>query len=197
MEVWAYLTDGYAISDFGRFWSTRVGVMKTPINNKGYPHLNIRQNGASVRIMCHVSVAMTFIPNPENKRCVNHIDGNKANNIVANLEWATYSENHIHAIKYLGKQGAKNNHRRKKILATKDGCDPVEVLGVRELARLIGVPYQAVQNGLKNSRLKYLGWGFKLIEDSSWTPKLLKVLPAVATEERGYKLYGKLIELIK
>lgn len=65
---------------------------------KGYLEVRLTDdNKISKNYVVHRLVATAFIPNPENKPTVNHIDGNKHNNNVDNLEWATYSENNQHA----------------------------------------------------------------------------------------------------
>jgi hypothetical protein len=76
-----------------------AGVTLSNTNNKIYPNI-------------HRLVAIGFIPNHFNKPCVNHIDGNKLNNKVSNLEWVTNSENQLHAYK-TGLQNpiyGKDNH---------------------------------------------------------------------------------------
>jgi len=73
--------------------------MKQAKNKKGYPIVYLRKNGKSHVLTVHRLVATAFIPNPDNKPQVNHIDGNKTNNYVDNLEWCTNSENMDHAIR--------------------------------------------------------------------------------------------------
>ena len=63
------------------------------LNNRGYLSVGIKRKTH----MVHRLVAQAFIPNPENKPFVNHIDGNKLNNDVTNLEWCTCAENNAHA----------------------------------------------------------------------------------------------------
>lgn len=62
-----------------------------------YITVDLSKNGNFVAKALHRLVAETFIPNPDNKKQVNHIDGNKQNNRVDNLEWTTASENNKHA----------------------------------------------------------------------------------------------------
>lgn len=66
----------------------------------GYEQVALMINKKSVHLKVHRIVAKAFIPNPYNKLTVNHLDGNKLNNHVDNLEWATQSEQLIHAHKH-------------------------------------------------------------------------------------------------
>ncbi len=86
----------YFASPYGEISNGRI-IMKTYLINSGYASLKFSINGNRSSHLVHRLVAQTYIPNPESKKEVNHIDGNKLNNNVCNLEWVTSSENNIHA----------------------------------------------------------------------------------------------------
>lgn len=95
----------YEISNYGRVKSlpkirgralSEEKLLKTRITN-GYVMVGLRKNGKLFNASVHRLIAQAFIPNPECKPQINHIDGNKQNNSVNNLEWCTASENTIHA----------------------------------------------------------------------------------------------------
>lgn len=73
--------------------------MKPHSDPDGYLHICATVNGKHMSPSVHRLVALAFLPNPENKPTVNHKDGNKRNNTVENLEWATVEEQNHHAIR--------------------------------------------------------------------------------------------------
>lgn len=69
----------------------------------GYKKVRLSYNGVGKDVFVHRLVAKTFIPNPDNKPQVNHIDGDKSNNRISNLEWVTAGENQKHSYRVLGR----------------------------------------------------------------------------------------------
>lgn len=88
----------YLVSDDGRIFNKKGHEIKQRLNRDGYPTIFLWKNNKGTCYCVHRRVAIAFISNPENKPCINHKDGNKANNNLDNLEWCTYSENLRHAI---------------------------------------------------------------------------------------------------
>jgi len=92
----------YEITKDGKVWSNYSNkYLKPDDNGKGYKivHLQYQLHPKKLyrTLYIHRLVAQAFIPNPDNKSQVNHIDGNKSNNDITNLEWATPKENMLHA----------------------------------------------------------------------------------------------------
>jgi len=91
----------FQISNLGRVFSKRSNkLLKLHTNKTGYVTLATKIGGRQGFNKCfkiHRLVAEAFIPNPTSKPQVNHLDGNKGNNIASNLEWATAKENIVHA----------------------------------------------------------------------------------------------------
>ena len=92
----------YQVSSLGRVRSFKAGkvkILKPIFDDKGYSYVGIHKNGKQRKVHVHALAAKAFIPNPESKPFVNHINGIKSDNRVENLEWVTPSENIQHAIK--------------------------------------------------------------------------------------------------
>ena len=106
----------YQVSTMGNVLSFRLNAFLKPwITQHGYRQLHLTSLGSVKAFNICRLVALAFIPNPENKKCVNHKNGIKTDDRVENLEWATHSENTKHSFR-LGLQSNKGiNHSQHKI----------------------------------------------------------------------------------
>ena len=95
-EHWASI-DGYSnyeVSWFGRVWNMDTGrILKGIADADGYLKVNLSKNGIAKIHYIHQLVAREWVSNPEEKRCVDHMDNDRTNNNWKNLRWATIAEN--------------------------------------------------------------------------------------------------------
>lgn len=176
-EIWKDIpgfNGKYRISNFGNVMS--VNYLNTGVNqllaakkhHTGYLVVVLSLGSRTSKKTCtvHSLVAKNFIPNPDNKPCVNHIDGNKENNRVDNLEWVTYKENTRHAIETGLRDPHKNNHphgentvnSRSVVQYTKDG-KYVRTWGcISDAARFINAKPASIVNNAKGRTKSVKGY---------------------------------------
>lgn len=83
----------YEISNLGRLRNSKGVIRKPQSNGNGYKKVFLYRDGKGKGFFVHRLVAKAFVPNPENKPHVNHIDESRDNNVASNLEWVTQKEN--------------------------------------------------------------------------------------------------------
>lgn len=165
-EVWKDIEgyEGlYQVSNFGRVKSLvyvtrcsqvkREKVLKTAIN-RGYVYVTLHKDSKQKTVYVHRLVANAFIQNDTGKRCVNHINGNKQDNIVSNLEWCTHSENTVHAwdTGLQNRERKKNNLKSMGVAQYSLDFQLIEVFpSMREAERRTGIHSAAISRSTKTN----------------------------------------------
>lgn len=156
MEIWKDikgLEGKYQVSDLGNvkalaFTGIRKDggkhhvvekIKKQSVFNNGY--YGTSTNGTHGSILIHRVLAESFIPNPENKRTVNHKYGNKLNNSIDNLEWCTHSENNKHAYDTGLKKASEKVRENSRGLMKRNGKDCSKIV----INTLTGIFYDSIK----------------------------------------------------
>lgn len=140
----------------GKLCQSKERVMSPArIGEDGYEFVYLRKCGKTYRHYVHRLVAMAFIPNPDSKPQVNHIDGNPSNNCVNNLEWCTAKENQWHRRNILGKT---SNGRETPVRCVELGrCFPT----IQGAADWLGLQKSHICHCLKGDRNTTGGYHFE------------------------------------
>jgi hypothetical protein len=160
-EVWKDIpsdiikgTNGYKISNYGRVKSHKGRITEGAKHESGYLWACIYPSS----YLLHRLVAKVFIPNPENKEQVNHIDGNKQNARVNNLEWCSNVENQIHKIN----SGLSNC--TKKIIQYDLQMNKIkEFTSQMEASKELKICYTGISNCCRNKQKTAAGFIFKFV----------------------------------
>lgn len=165
LEQWKEIIEAnnYEVSNLGRVRNkTTKKILKGRLSKSGYLQVSVKLNETqkfSNRYI-HRLVAFYWIANPENKREVNHIDRNKENNAIENLEWVTSSENQKHRHKL----GNNKTSQRKVGKFDKDGNLIAKYNSIVEAAALEESPRVSIDNVLRGKRYTLKGFVWKYLD---------------------------------
>ncbi len=149
--------EDYFVSSLGRFKNKKGVIMpEYKPHHSGYIYLRVN----SKKYALHRLVAQTFIPNLENKSFVNHIDGNKINNAVSNLEWCSCSENNLHNHKV----GLNKGHKRKIIQYDLEMNELKKFDTIKEASKELNISLSCIKDVLKQKQKSSKGFIFKYLE---------------------------------
>jgi len=164
------LSDTHEISNTGKIRHKHSGrERKLRFSNRGYMQVMFKcKDGKHLMCSIHRLVAITFLDNPYNKKTVNHIDGDKTNNRVDNLQWATLSEQHKHAYTNglsgfykLNNGGGNRGEQNTNSKLTEDGAKEIRQLRAKNPKKWtygkLAKKYE-VNKGTIASVIKYKTW---------------------------------------
>lgn len=183
-EEYKEIFPSYYISNFGNIKHDN-NFLKKCIHSNGYEQVNIRIGNKYVTKLIHRLVAVAFIPNPDNKPCVDHIDGNKRNNYASNLRWVTPVENANNIITKKRSIENRKSHNEKKIVAI-SGEINVYFNSIIEASIILGVDRTSISKCLKGQRGKAGGYVFKYQEMVTYTD-FIKAIKQMRHSQRRYK----------
>lgn len=162
-----------AKGEYGSGRAVHEHIMAHALNHKGYKTVHLSREGFNKRVAVHRLVAIAFIPNPDNLPQVNHIDGNKLNNSVDNLEWVTNLDNMRHAVKngltnmgpclnaaHTPEVHKKVSEKRKKRVLRSDGAI---FPSVNDAAKAIGVSHSAISMNIHGKTNRCGGYTFSFV----------------------------------
>ncbi|ATE83960.1 HNH endonuclease [Lactococcus phage LP0209] len=148
--------ENYEVSNLGKVRNIKSGrTLKPSLIQSGYLRHSLYKHNKRKNLLLHRIIATAFIDNPEEKPCVNHIDENKLNNDLRNLEWCTARENAIHGTRI--KRIAEK--RSKKVIQLDLNDNILNVFkSMRQAERETGISATSISaccNGKRKSAGKY------------------------------------------
>jgi hypothetical protein len=162
-EIWKQViikdkdTTNYYVSSLGRFKNSKGIIMKDyKPHHSGYIYVRVNKD----KYALHRLVAFTFLENSENKAFVNHIDGNKTNNALQNIEWNTPNENSLHSHKI----GLNKGNKRKLIQYDLEMNKVKDFNSIIEASKALSMSQSNIKAVLYNKQKTAGGFIFKYLE---------------------------------
>lgn len=162
-ETWKSIKgyDNYEISTLGRV-RNKEKVLKAYKTDNGYFHIFLSKNGKQKQFLIHRLVADTFLKNPNNLKEVNHIDGNKGNNKIDNLEWCTRKQN----VHHFFNSNQRNCTKPKSVVQYDLQGNKINVFkSIREASKKVNIDAHYIIyccKGIKKTALNYI-WKYEVV----------------------------------